>query len=79
MQPPPMPTLLPTPLVIGSVSWVNMGLALNPGWPAPGDAGLAGQLAAWNKYKIWSLFYMELVGDWYELLSVYIRQLLPSN
>ena len=56
-----------------------MGLALNPGWPAPGDAGLAGQLAAWNKYKIWSLFYMELVGDWYELLSVYIRQLLPSN
>lgn len=68
-----------TPLVIGSVSWVNMGLALNPGWPASGDAGLAGQLAAWNKYKIWSLFYMELVGDWYEFLYVNIRIVSMDN
>ena len=42
--------------------WTNLGLTFYRGWPTAKDTGLAGQLAAWNKLNIPSLYYMEITG-----------------
>eukprot|EP01051_Picozoa_sp_SAG22_P019114 SAG22_NODE_3425_length_1719_cov_1.348148_1_plen_401_part_00 len=42
--------------------WTNLGLTFYHGWPTPNDTGLPGQLAAWGRYKIPSLYYMEITG-----------------
>ena len=38
--------------------WTNLGLTFYRGWPTAKDTGLPGQLAAWNKLKIPSLYYV---------------------
>ena len=43
--------------------WTNLGLTFYRGWPTPKDTGLPGQLAAWERYKIPSLYYMEITAS----------------
>jgi len=38
--------------------WTNLGLTFYRGWPTAKDTGLPGQLGAWNKLKIPSLYYV---------------------
>ena len=43
--------------------WTNLALTFYKGWPNASDTGLKGQVAAWDRYKIPSLYYMQITAS----------------